>query len=249
MRVGSFIKTGSPQVVELLGLAGLDFAIVDAEHAPFDRGSLDFMMLAGRAAGLKLFVRIPDDRPTTILQTLDLGAFGLVVPHVDSAAQAQAVVCRARFENGERGFSNSARFGHYGQTTIDEAIALGDASEIICQIESLEAVEEAGVIASTPGVAGLLVGRADLALSMGLRSVEAEAVLIATRKALSAARQHGKAAGVVIGDVEDLPRWLDAGATFFVIGTDQGLLRSAAARMKGRAGDLITKFASQEGGR
>ena len=104
MQLGTFVKTLSPHVVEILGLTGLDFAAIDAEHAPFDRAALDLMMLAGRAARLPIHVRIPDIAPATILSVLDIGAAGLVVPHVDSAAQAAEVVSRARYRGGVRGF-------------------------------------------------------------------------------------------------------------------------------------------------
>ena len=78
-QVGTFIKTSSPHVVEVLGTTALDFAVLDAEHAPLDRAALDLMMLAGRAAGLPLLVRIPDRQPSTILSVLDIGAAGLLV--------------------------------------------------------------------------------------------------------------------------------------------------------------------------
>ena len=230
-RLGVFIKTCSAAVVEVLALAGLDFGIVDAEHSPFDRSGLDLMILAGRAADLPLYVRVPDDRATTILQVLDLGAHGLVVPHVDTPEQAAAVVRRARFQDGERGYSNVARFGLYGATTVEEAIAIGDRAEVICQIETPTAVDNARAIAETPGVAGLLVGRADLALSMGLRSTEAHAVVEGARTALAAARDCGKLAAIVIGDTAEMTPWLAAGADVFAFGGELGLLRNAAAAL------------------
>ena len=79
---GTFIKAASHQVPELLGAAGLDFAIVDAEHAPFDAPTLDRMVAASR---MPLLVRVPELAPAPIGQALDLGAAGVVVPHVASA--------------------------------------------------------------------------------------------------------------------------------------------------------------------
>jgi 2-keto-3-deoxy-L-rhamnonate aldolase RhmA len=229
--IGTFVKTAAPEIVEILGLAGMDFVAVDAEHAPFGRRELDLMLLAGRAAGLPVYVRIADDRPATILQALDGGAAALIVPHVDGASQAAAIVRAAKFVDGERGFSNGARFGRYGTTTIGEAIALGDRAQIICQIESPQAVACAEEIAATPGVSGLLVGRADLALSKGLRTLNAEEVEQGTRIALAAARKHGKLAGVAVGDSSEIQSWCAAGANLFVVLHDQGLLRKAATAM------------------
>jgi 2-keto-3-deoxy-L-rhamnonate aldolase RhmA len=86
--VATFVKTDSPQVVEVLGLCSLDYVVLDAEHAPFDRQTMDRMVFAARAVGLPMLVRVPDHRDATILSVLDLGAHGIVVPHVDSAADA-----------------------------------------------------------------------------------------------------------------------------------------------------------------
>lgn len=227
--VGTFVKTAAPEIVEVLALAGLDFVAVDAEHAPIGRRELDLMMLAGRAAGVPVYVRIPDDRPATILQALDVGAAGLIVPHVDTASQAALAVRAAKFAGGDRGFSNSARFGRYGTTTIEQAIEIGDSAKIICQIESAEAVASADAIAAVEGVSGLLVGRADLALSMGLRSLDADEVQQGARAALAAARKHDKLAGIVAGGPGEAPTWHGAGANFFIVLHDQGLLRNAAA--------------------
>ena len=238
-RIGLFIKTSSPPIVELLALSGFGFGILDAEHSVYDRFSLDLMMMGGRAAGMPLFVRIPDHATATILQSLDIGAQGLIVPHVDTPEQAEAIVRRARFEGGERGYSNFGRFGRYGMTSVHEAIAIGDRAEIICQIESPEAVRNAEAIAAMPGVTGLLVGRADLALSMGLRDFAAAAVREAAEASLAAARRHGKTAAIVIGDAHEVAPWAAAGADMFVFGNEYALLRGAATALVGRVGEAL----------
>ncbi len=239
--IGTFIKTAAPEIVEVLGLAGLDFLVIDAEHAPFGRRELDLMMLAARAAGVTMYVRIPDDRPASILQALDAGAAGLIVPHVESAAHAAAVVRSAKFAGGERGFSNAARFGRYGTTSIEQAVEIGDRAEIMCQIESAGAVTAADEIAATAGVSGLLVGRADLALSMGLRALDAEEVRQGAMTALAAAARHGKCAGVVVGDPGEMAAWRAAGADVFIVLHDQGLLRKAAATMAAAARQAVAE--------
>ena len=74
MRIGTFIKTPAPHIVEILGLTGLDFGVIDAEHGPFDRTSADLLMMAGRASGLPLLVRVPNADASTFLWALDIGA-------------------------------------------------------------------------------------------------------------------------------------------------------------------------------
>lgn len=237
VRVGTFIKTSSPQVVELLGLAGLHFAVVDAEHAPFDRNLMDLMMIAGRAANLPLLVRVADKSAATLLQALDLGAHGILVPHVDSAEDARAVVARARYRGGERGYSGSQRGAGYGTLGMKAALDAGDRTVVVCQIESVAAVEASADIAAVPGVAGLFVGRADLALAMGLEDSRAPRVLDATRQVLGIARAAGKLAGMAAGSAAEARPFIADGANWFVVSSDQGLMREGAQAMaKGMAG-------------
>ena len=151
-QVGTFVKTASPHVVEVLGTTALDFAVLDAEHAPLDRAAIDLMMLAGRAAGLPLLVRVPDTAAATVLSVLDTGAAGLLVPHVDTPEIAAQVVRRARFRGGERGYSSSPRWAGYGSLGMKQALAAGDDALVVCQIESPEAVAHAAQIAAVPGV-------------------------------------------------------------------------------------------------
>lgn len=244
LRIGTFIKTPAPQIVEVLGLSGLDFAVLDAEHAPLDRATLDLMLLAGRAATLSLLVRVPDDRAVTLLHALDCGADGLIIPHVDTPEQAAAIVNRARFAGGERGFSNSPRFSRYGTTGIEEAMTLGDRAEIICQIESRQAVEQAAEIANVPGVAGLLVGRADLALSLGHVTLDHPDVVQATERTVRAAVDAGKFAGVVVGSSEEMPAFIAQGVSVLVVASDQSLLRAAARSNAERGRAAATASAS-----
>lgn len=228
VQVGTFIKFGSPQVVEVLATTALDFVVVDAEHAPFDRGTIDLMMLAGRAAALPVFVRIPNTDPSTILSVLDCGAAGILVPHIDTPEQARETVARARYRGGVRGYSGSPRFAAYGTLGMKQALKAGDETMIICQIESFGALESAAQIAAVPGVDGLFIGRADLALSLGEESSRSELVLSATRRIIAAALSAGKIAAMFVSDRAERDEFSAQGVTWFVVGSDQSLLRQAA---------------------
>ena len=225
---GTFIKTAHPQVVEVLGTTGLAFGVIDAEHAPYDRNTLDLLMLAGRAASLPLLVRIPDKAGPTILQVLDLGAAGLVVPHVNNAEEARAIVARARYRGGERGFSGSPRFAGYGSMGMKAALDAGDKCVIMCQIESADGLANARAIASVPGVDALFIGRADLALAMGHEDIRVDAVTQATQAIINAAREAGKIAAMFVPNTAEREQFAAAGATCFVVGSDQSLMRQGA---------------------
>ena len=237
--IGTFVKTDSPQVIEVLATTALDFAVIDAEHAPFDRQSLDRMLLAGRAADLSLLVRVPDFSPMSIQTALDLDAAGILVPHVDSASDARTVVARARFRDGERGLSVAARFGGYGTLPRDEAIARGDATLVLCQIESERAVQAAAAIAAVPGVCALFIGRADLGMSMGLDDPSHPRVLEAARHSVDMALRAGKVAAMNASTLQEAARYAAWGVSCFIIGSDQSLLRSAAQEAADAGGERL----------
>lgn len=223
----SFIKTPAFQVMEIAGAAGLDAVVLDAEHAPFDAGALDVSLLACRAAGVAGLVRVGDSQPSTILQALDLGANGLVLPHICSAAQATERVAATRYRQGTRGFSNSPRAGDYGGLSLVDHIDWHDhQTAVICQIEDASAIEQLEEIVAVEGVDCLFVGRADLCVSMGTFDVQHEAVERAVIRTLNVARAAGKAAGLFISDVASARHYAAEGATFFIVGSDQAALRA-----------------------
>jgi 2-keto-3-deoxy-L-rhamnonate aldolase RhmA len=228
MQVGTFIKTCAPQIIEILGNAGLDFGVLDAEHAPFDRMALDLALLAGRAARLPLYVRVHDQQAATMLNALDLGAAGVLVPHVDTEQQARDVVARTRFVGGERGYSGSPRSAGYGSVRMRDALAAGARSFVMCQIESVNAVAACPQIAAVDGVDGVFIGRADLALSMGLDDPQHPQVLQATDTIIRAGLAAGKCVGMFVSSMAERQRFAAQGVTWFVHGSDQALLRQGA---------------------
>jgi 2-keto-3-deoxy-L-rhamnonate aldolase RhmA len=226
--VGTFVKTTSPQCIEILGGSGLDFAVLDAEHAPFDRAALDLAMIAGRAANLPLFVRVLDRSAASLLSVLDMGAAGVLVPHVDSEQDAREVVAHCRYVGGDRGYSSSPRAAGYGALGMKQAIAQGDRNVVVCQVESVAAVADAARIAAVPGVAALFIGRADLALSMGLDNAQDPRVGEATESVIRAALAAGKTVGMFVGSNAEREKYRALGVRWFIQGSDQSLLRQAA---------------------
>ncbi|MFY9509989.1 MAG: aldolase/citrate lyase family protein [Rubrivivax sp.] len=228
-QVGTFVKTTSPQVIEILGGSGLDFAVLDAEHAPFDRAALDLALLAGRAAGLPLFVRVAERSAASLLSALDLGAAGVLVPHVDNAQQAHEVVAHCRYVGGDRGYSGSPRAAGYGALGMKQALLHGDRNVVVCQIESVAAVDNAAQIAAVPGVGALFIGRADLALSMGLDNTQDPRVGAATDNVIRVALAQGTPVGMFVGSNAERETYRRLGVSWFIQGSDQSLLRQAAA--------------------
>ena len=243
--IGTFIKTASHQIPEILGAAGLDFAIIDAEHAPFDLLTLDRMVLAGRSAGLPCLVRVPELAPAQIGQVLDLGAAGIVVPHVATPEAATQALSAAKYGSGARGFSPSTRAGGYG--TADPTayrLAADRDSSVWCQIEDAAALSNLDAIAAIDQLDCLFIGRADLALSLGVDSPRDPKVAAAVAATAVAGRRHGRTVGIFVSDTTEIPDLLALGITVFVCGSDQSFLLAQGRRIRKDLSTLLDRSKS-----
>ncbi|MFY2823802.1 HpcH/HpaI aldolase family protein [Ruegeria sp. MALMAid1280] len=233
--VGCFIKTPHPTVIEVLGDTELDFLVLDGEHSPFDKASINTCMLAAKAVGKPILIRVPDDNPAFILNVLDCGAAGVVVPHVVSVEQAERLARSMRYVPGGRGIAGTTRAGGYGAKPLPQHRADADAEvSLICQIEDREGVENAGAIAAVDGVDALFVGRADLTVSYGLTDFNDAGV---AEKAADVLGVKGAATGLFVSPAEDMGSWRDKGASFYLSGSDHSLLFAGAKTLAARKPD------------
>lgn len=225
---GVFQKFPHHQVTELLGTTGLDFVVLDGEHAPFNPSQVDACMLASKAVDLPLLVRVALAGPEAILAALDMGASGVFVPHVDSAAKAAGIARSARYAGGGRGFSPSTRAGGYGTRGLQPYMDAADHEiVVIAQIEDAAALDCIGEIAGVAGIDGLFVGRADLAASMACDWNDPK-LDEATRVIAAAAHQAGVVCGAYLANADLADQYRDWGISFFVVGSDQSALRAEA---------------------
>jgi 2-keto-3-deoxy-L-rhamnonate aldolase RhmA len=235
--VGSFVKTPSPVVVEVLALTDLDCLCLDAEHAPFDRGTIDLGILAARAAGKDVLVRIPSGSPEHSLNALDCGATGIVVPHIRSADEARAVVQACHYGAGGRGYAGSSRAAGYTTRTMAAHLAASAArSTVILQIEDPEAIDAIDGIAQVPGIDALFVGRVDLTVAYGAESQDDPRVIEAVEAVCNAGRRHARPIGMFLSRPEDIAKWHSKGANLFLLGSDHGFLLAGAAELLRRSG-------------
>jgi 2-keto-3-deoxy-L-rhamnonate aldolase RhmA len=220
--VGTFLKTPSAPLAELIGLSGLDCLCVDAEHAPFDRAALDVVLLAARAQDLPSLVRVPEAEAAAILNALDLGASGVVLPHVTSADAAARIATACRYGPRGRGYAGSSRAAGYGSRTMTEVIAAANASVcVVAQIEDAEALSQIDAIAAVDGIDCLFVGRMDLTVSLGASSPDEPVVVDAVRRICAAGRRHNRCVGMFTPTTAEAAHWRSEGASFFLLGSDQ----------------------------
>ena len=197
--IGCCLNINSPHLVELAGALGFDWIFIDCEHGSMSETDVEHMVRAAEAFGLTPVVRVPTNSASEILRFLDLGAMGIVVPHVDNEADAKKAAAAAKYPPlGHRGSNyGTGRNNAYGVGTDDVRDYYEESNRetiLFALIESDEAVKSIDDILAVPGVDGSWLGPADLALSMGMpdRSLVGDAldrVVEATLKAgkLSAA--------------------------------------------------------------
>lgn len=228
--LGSFIKSSGAPPVEIVGQAGFDFVVVDAEHAPFDRGAVELSILAARSSAVASIVRVPSASPQSLLAPLDDGASGVMVPHVRSAQVARDIVAACRY-SAARGFSNSPRAGEYGSRTMWQHVDMADqAVTVIAMIEDPEAVGEIEAILAVDGIDGVFIGRGDLAVALQDRAPGSPHVARLTDRVIRACVRAGKPACLLASHASEAQALQGCGASAFVIASDQGFMRMAAAQ-------------------
>lgn len=236
MLAGVFVKTPALAVIELMALAGIDFVCIDAEHAGFGRRELDECLAMARALGLPALVRVAEASAAPILQALDGGAEGVVVPHVDGAATAARVAAWSRFGPGGRGYAGSTRAAGFGALPLRDVLAASrEETLVVAQIEDPAALAEAEAIAATPGVDAIFFGAADLAVGLGLESSTAPEIRSAFDRVAAAARAAGKPLAAFTAGAEGLGELAACGVRLAFVGSDQGMLLAGARRLAAAA--------------
>ncbi|MES2398477.1 MAG: aldolase/citrate lyase family protein [Pseudomonadota bacterium] len=226
--LGTFIKTPGVQAIEVLGDVGLDFVVIDAEHAPWDRNAIDLALLAAKAAGIDALVRV--ESTATILTALDCGATGVMVPHVSTAKIAQEVVDACRYRPGRRGFTNSSRAGQYGRLGLTAHIEANDPrTTIIAMLEDPEALDHIEAIVAVDGIDAFFLGRGDLTVALGESATDAAPVKAAIARFVSAVTAAHKPLCAFVNSSAEIPALRALGINTFIISSEQGLLRLAAS--------------------
>lgn len=229
--VGTFIKTPTPHAIEILGDLGFDFVVLDEEHAPFDRESIDIALLAARASGTAGIVRVAEASAARILSALDCGATGVLVPHVATVEIARGIAAASRYRGGTRGYSGSPRAGRYGASPVWKTVEAADAqTTVIAMIEDPQAVENIEAIVRVDGVDGFFIGRGDLTVAFGAPSNTAPVIQSAVERITGAARAAGKPVCVMVNSAQEANGFQRLGASAFIVSSDQGFMRRAAAQ-------------------
>lgn len=227
--IGCWLSLGSPISTEVLGVAGFDWLLLDAEHAPNDVLTLIPQLMALKDSVSAPIVRPPWNEPVVIKRLLDAGCSNFLIPFVESADQARAAVAATRYPpQGIRGVSVSQRGNRYG-AVADYFKQVNHHIGLLTQIESRAGVAAAAEIAAVDGVDCLFIGPGDLAAAYGHLGnpshAEVQQAIVAVH---AAAQSAGKPTGILAPAEADARRYLAMGISFVGVGSDLGLLRMAS---------------------
>jgi len=233
---GMWVASGSPVCAEICAGAGFDWLLIDSEHAPNDLRSILAQLQAVAAYPVTPVIRPPSGDPVLIKQLLDVGVEVLLIPMVESQAQARALVAATRYPpEGIRGVGSAlARASRWNRV---EGYLLRAAStvSVLVQVESRTGLDAIADIAAVDGVDGVFLGPADLAASLGhLGEQDHPEVISAVEHAIKAITTVGKPAGVNAFPVGLADRYLDAGARFILVGADVTLLARGSEQLAAR---------------
>ncbi len=236
--IGTFESLADPTVIEIMGLVGFDFVVIDNEHVAMDRATLTNLIRASEIAQVDIvpIVRIRDTSTIEIAQTLDSGALGLQLPEVNTYEQAKEIIDSAYYAPiGNRGLGTVQRGIGYG---FMDRFAYFEAANkeilTVMQCESLESVNNIEKILEIEEIDVVFVGAMDLSQSMGAdimgrrRHPELVKVFNDTVKRII---DCGKVAGAAVGNLEGIKEMQEMGVRYITLGMDIGFIRSAASQI------------------
>ena len=229
--VGVFNDVHSPSVVEVLGLLGLDFAIMDAEHSTLMPDVAENLYRAADLRGLSTVTRIGENSPQVIQKFIDAGSQGVLIPMVNTVEQARSVIDAVKYPPiGKRGLAGprAADYG-LGEPIADYVRHANEETLIALQIETTEAVDNFEDIVALDHVDVLFFGPSDLSSSLGYpgqtRHPEVlELIERLTKQTLAA----GKSVGTITRDVDDYAYWRERGVQWMASGTNPMLARGVS---------------------
>ncbi len=218
---GVVIKPPAPALVEMCAAAGFDFAFIDGEHGSGETLEWEHHVRAAESFGMPAVVRVGSHHPAEILGALDIGAEGIIVPHVNTKLEAEAIVRAAHYPPiGRRGLATTTRAARHAFSNLKEHLRAAEENTLIAvQIEDPEAIEHVGEIASVPYIDCVFIGPADLSLGLGYpgESDHPAVVEAFTRICSTVASKPNVKLGTFARDAKDANAWTAKGASFVAL--------------------------------
>lgn len=234
-QIGLWSSLASPIAMEVLGLAGYDWLLLDAEHSPNDPLTFVPQLMALKDSASAPVARPSSNNMVELKRLLDIGFYNFLIPFVETPEQARYAVAATRYPpQGVRGVSVSQRSNRYG-TVPDYLKGINNEICVLVQIESRLGMSNVREIAKVEGVDGIFIGPSDLAAAMGhLGNPKHPEVQEAIRHLFGEAKACGKASGILAPVEEDARRYMEWGVGFIAVGSDLGVFKSSTQALKDR---------------
>jgi 4-hydroxy-2-oxoheptanedioate aldolase len=232
-QVGLWLSMADPYMAEVSATTGFDWLLIDGEHAPNDLRSTLAALQAVAPHRAQPVVRAVNGDTALIKQLLDIGAKNLLVPMVDTADQARALVSATRYPpQGIRGVGSAVGRASQWSARSNYLDIADDEVCLLVQAETVSALANLEAICAVDGVHGVFIGPADLAASMGHRGRPGHPeVQAAIEQAMRTIVASGKAAGTLTSDATLARRYLELGCTFVAVGVDVLIYANAARKL------------------
>ncbi len=228
--LGAFVASCNPTNVEILGMNGLDFVILDMEHSPLGLETMVDMIRAAEAYDMVAIPRVYTIETKLMRRVLDVGAHGLLVPMVNNMDDARYIMDAVKFPPlGARGMNagRGPRWGGYDHY-IQEA---NDALFTMFQCETREGLSHVEEMAAMDGLDSIFIGTGDLSLDMGHpQDLKNPEVVAAVDRILRACQEHGKIPGIVTGSPEAAAERIRQGFRIVTIMNDLGMFKAQSQR-------------------
>lgn len=229
--IGCWLSLANSYTAEAISKLGFDWVCIDMQHGLIDYSDLTSMLPAISSSDATPLVRVPWNEPYEIMKALDAGAYGVIVPMVNNREEAAQAVAACRYPpDGTRSFGPIRAALYGGNGYAQEA---NDQLACIAMIETVEGIENVEEIVTTPGLDGIYIGPADLALALGLPvsgdQPQAEHLEVVTR-IRDVCRQHKVAVGIHTSSLEYAQKYLALGLNFVTLRSESGHMVTNAAR-------------------
>lgn len=225
--LGPFLKLTDPAVVEIMGFAGFDFVIIDAEHGPISMQSAQNMIRAAETANITPIIRVANNDESLILRALDIRAQGVQIPQINRKSDALRAVKSVKYSpQGERGVCRYVRAANY--SSMDKFKYFKSANEetmIIAHIEGVEGINNLDEILSVPGMDVIFIGPYDLSQSLGIPGeVNHSLVIEKMKEVVLKCKQNKIAVGTFADDIQTAKKWISLGIQYMSFSVDVGIL-------------------------
>ncbi|NGQ93975.1 hypothetical protein G3578_02155 [Brevibacillus sp. SYP-B805] len=229
-QLGTFVKINSPEIIEMLGMAGFDFIIIDMEHTALQFSQVEQMVRVAELHGMNSIVRIPEASRSAILRALDMGSAGIQVPQISGADDVRDVVDKAKYPpQGSRGVTYAHRAARFGFTPGNYLREANERSTIVIHIETASAFEQVEEICQVAGLDVVFIGPVDLSISLGTNADFINGELAGpVRHILDVCRRHGKKTGIAVSNEEQYRFAVQHQIPYIVWSSDVAMFKQSA---------------------